>query len=61
MIDAQGSPLVARQNPYVYLVIVVLAILVSIIFLIFLLYKFIEKQHSTPEYIAKQKEKITSL
>lgn len=55
-----GSPLDARQNPLVYLVIVALAIIVFIVLGIMIVAKIIKKKHESPEYIAEQKQKPTT-
>ncbi|MCR5613150.1 PilZ domain-containing protein [Treponema sp.] len=60
MNDAAGSPLAARQSPLAYMPIVYLLIAIGIIFMLFIIYKIIKKKHSTPEYIEKQKQKITT-
>lgn len=56
-----GSPLAARQNPLVYLVIVYLVIFIGIVFVLWLIHKFIEKKHQSPEYIEAQKERPTTI
>lgn len=60
MHDIKGSPLAARQNPHIYLIIVFLIIFVGIVLLIYFISKIIKKNHSTPEYIALQRNKETS-
>ncbi|MBP5402860.1 MAG: PilZ domain-containing protein [Treponema sp.] len=56
-----GSPLAARQNPHVYLVILYLAIFIGIIFIFWLINKIIKKRHESPEYIEAQKQKPTTI
>ncbi|MBQ0162939.1 MAG: PilZ domain-containing protein [Treponema sp.] len=55
-----GSPLAARQNPLVYMVIVYLVIILAIILGIWIYVKLLEKKHSTPEWIEAQKSKPTA-
>lgn len=57
--NSAGSPLLARQNPQVYLIILYLLIAIIIIFAVYVVLKIIQKLHSTPEYIETQKSKIT--
>lgn len=55
--NSSGSPLDARQNILVYLVIVVAAVFA---FLAIIIAKAVKKSHEKPEYIAKQKSKPTT-
>ena len=43
MNEASGSPLTARQNPFIYLIILYLLIAIGILFLIVLILKIIQK------------------
>ena len=54
MNEASGSPLTARQNPFIYLIIVYLLIAIGILFLIVMILKIIQKKHSSPKYIEAQ-------
>ena len=56
-----GSPLDARQNPLIYLVIVVLALIILAVLGILIVSKIIKKKHESPEYIQQQKKKIDEL
>ena len=60
MNEASGSPLTARQNPFIYLIIVYLLIAIGILFLIVMILKIIQKKHSSPKYIEAQKNRLTS-
>ena len=55
-----GSPLDARQNPLIYLVIVVLALIILAVLGILIVSKIIKKKHESPEYIQQQKKKPTT-
>lgn len=61
MNNIAGSPLAARQNPLVYLVVVYLIIAIFIILAIMIVMRIIKKKHESPEYIEKQKQKPTTL
>lgn len=51
--DSGGQLIVARQNPFVYLVLVVLAIFIFLTLSIWVWMKILKKKHESPEYIAK--------
>lgn len=60
MNTATGSPLQARQNPLIYLVIVYLLIAIGVLLLIAFIVKIIQKRHASEQYIEYKKNKATT-
>lgn len=57
--QAGGSPLAARMNPVVYVILLVALIIIAILALIFIFLKKQKKREETPEWIEAQKKRIT--
>ena len=59
-IEANGSPLDARSNPFVYQFILIALIVVGVLFLLYLLLKQIQKLHSSDKWIEAHKNLPTT-
>ena len=59
--DATGSPLAARQTALPYTVMAFALVGIGVLFLLWVVWKILQKRKESPEYIAAQKNKPTTL
>lgn len=59
--DATGSPLAARQTALPYTVMAFALVGIGVLFLLWIVWKILQKRKESPEYIAAQKNKPTTL
>lgn len=55
-----GSPILARQNAPIFIIIAVLVLIAAILFLIWFLSKQISKYYSSEEYLEKERTRVTN-
>ncbi len=60
-IEATGSPLSARQNPFAYKFILLAIAVCVLIFVIWIIINILKKRKLTPEYIEAQKHRTTKI
>lgn len=59
-LDGNGSPLTARQNPFIFTFLIIVALVILGILIIHLITRHIHKQHSSKKYIDEHKNQVTS-
>ena len=60
-IEATGSPLSARQNPFAYKFILLAIAVCALLFVIWIIINILKKRRLTPEYIEAQKHRTTKI
>ncbi len=55
-----GSPIMARQNAPVFIIIIVLLLIAALIFLVWLLSKQISNYYNSEEYLEKERTRPTN-
>ncbi|MCR5494042.1 MAG: PilZ domain-containing protein [Treponema sp.] len=58
--QAGGSPLASRQNPVIYVTIVIGLVIIAVFFAFWFIQKKVKQWRSTPEWIKKESERATT-
>lgn len=59
-LDGNGSPLDARQNPFIFTFLIIVALVILALLIFHLISRYIHKQHSSKKYIEEHKNQPTT-